>query len=450
MKSALQARAEDARKRFNGARKPIVLEFAGVPKAGKTTTLGQIQTFLKRCGFRVEVVVERASVCPIRDKKHANFNVWTACTTLSKILEKTQTPAHADDPDVLILDRGLFDAVSWLAVMERLARIQPEERQAVERFLLLKDWSRRVTGVIVMTTSPHDSMERERGDLPVEKTGSIMNEDVLRLMLETTKQTAEKLDRHFRIHRVDTSKKTSGGPRETAEIVADIVLSLIEEQIDEKILCLPVAAVASRFGDETCLAGSGAGALVARFAGDGQFRSREEVEADDGVVQALPVVVVRNNSGDVLRLRRRERRSDDPLHEKVVIWAGGHVRREDNANGASITQCVVRELKEELRLSVETNDLVLLGAVWVRNGDRTGMHVALVYEWRAPTDDVAVVLSATEFFERRGTSLSGRFVDVSQLARDVDAGGIHEPWSVEIVRRLLPETAAHTARPLLV
>ena len=67
----------------------MVIEFAGVPKAGKTTTLGQVHAFLERCGFRVEVVVEHASIRPIRDRKHADFNVWTACTTLSQILEKT-------------------------------------------------------------------------------------------------------------------------------------------------------------------------------------------------------------------------------------------------------------------------------------------------------------------------------------------------------------------------
>jgi signal recognition particle GTPase len=52
-KSKLQKRAEEAASRFaETARKSIVIEFAGVPKAGKTTTLGQIQTFLKRCGFK--------------------------------------------------------------------------------------------------------------------------------------------------------------------------------------------------------------------------------------------------------------------------------------------------------------------------------------------------------------------------------------------------------------
>ena len=108
-KSSLQVRAETAAGKFKQkAHRPIVIEFAGVPKAGKTTTLNTIHGFLKRCGFRVETVVERASVCPIRDKKHFNFNVWTACTSLSQILEKTQEPPSASDPEVLILDRGLL------------------------------------------------------------------------------------------------------------------------------------------------------------------------------------------------------------------------------------------------------------------------------------------------------------------------------------------------------
>src|SRR5579864_9222371 len=129
-KSDLQLRAERAAERFTtSARKPIVIEFAGVPKAGKTSTLNQVQAFLKRCGFRTQIVVERASVCPIRDKKHSNFNVWTVCTTLAQILEKTQDPPRLGDPDILILDRGLFDAICWMTMMERLARIRRTDRE---------------------------------------------------------------------------------------------------------------------------------------------------------------------------------------------------------------------------------------------------------------------------------------------------------------------------------
>ena len=443
MKSALQQRAEAAAQRFRTARKPVVIEFAGVPKAGKTSTLGQVHAFLKRCGFRVEVVVEHASICPIRDKKHANFNVWTACTTLSRILEKTQIPSRPGDPDVLILDRGLFDAVNWFTVMERLARIRKAEREVVERFLLMDDWRRRITGVIVMTASPADSMERERGYLPVDgAAGSIMNEDVLRTTLETTRETAARLrKKQFRIFEVDTSRGASPGPQATAEEVADLVLRLIEEQLEEEILFLPADAVAPLFETDTWIGRTAAQQLVELFTSAGTFRSRETVESDLTRVQALPVVVVRNRRGDLLRLKRREQRKDNPLHGKIVIWAGGHVRREDGTNGPSIGRGAVRELQEELRLSVEPRELELLGAVWIRgrDGDRTRRHVAIVYEWRAQTDDVAVALSATEFFERRGTSLSGSFFAPDQLATDIDNGRICEPWSVEIARRLLPE-----------
>lgn len=451
MKSVLQDRAEAASLRFNGARKPIVIEFAGVPKAGKTSTLGQIQAFLKRCGFRVDVVIERASVCPIRDKKHANFNIWTACTTLSQILEKTQTPSRPEDPHVLILDRGLFDAVSWLAVMERLARIRHAERTAVEEFLLIDDWRRRITGVIVMTTSPRDSMEREKGWLPVEGAkGSIMNEEVLTQMLETTRETANRLKDKFRIFEIDTSTGVSEGPQPTAEKVADIVLGLIEEQLEEEILFLAADSVANLFQDATCIDASKTRELLALFANRGQFKGREAVEADEMVVQALPVVIVRNRSGHVLRLKRKEQKQDNPLHEKLVIWAGGHVRREDGSNGASILQCAVRELQEELRLSIDAKDLRLLGAVRTLSGGRTQRHVAIVFEWRATTDDVAVALSSAEFFERRGTSVSGSFVQVSELARDIDSGRVSEPWSTEIVRHLLPDVNGQLTKPKLV
>lgn len=447
MKSALQQRAEAAAARFDGARKPVVIEFAGVPKAGKTTTLNQVRTFLKRCGMRIDVVAERASVCPIRDKKNFNFNVWTACTTLSRILESTQIPPRPDDPDVLILDRGLFDAVNWLAVMERIARIRPSERAVIERFLLMNDWQQRVTGVIVMTASPRTSMAREQGCLPVDgASGSIMNEDVLQQTLETTRETIDRLSPPFRVVTIDT---TEAEPRETAERVAHTVLELIEEQLDEKILSLPSDAAAGLFAHETCLDKAAAQTLLDRFKDGGQFENRDVVESDATLVQALPVVVVRNRTGDVLLLKRRERRRDNPLHEKLVIWAGGHVRQEDGENGVSILQCAVRELQEELRISIDAEELNLLGAVWIRAGDRTRRHAAIVFEWRAPADHVAVALSATEFFERRGTALSGTFVGIDELAADVDARKVCEPWSIEIVRRLLPDVNSRQTAPLL-
>lgn len=438
MKTPLQERAEQAVEKFNNARKPVVFEFAGVPKAGKTTTLGALQAFLKRCGFRVEVVVERASVCPIRDKKHSNFNVWTVCTTLAQILEKTQNPPRPDDPHVLILDRGLFDSICWLSLMEHLERIRPEERRIIEEFLKIPDWRKRISAVFVMTAKPEDAMVREQGLLPVESgKGSIMNPEVLQQMLKTTEETVKRLRSDFRVFEIDTSGNSKDGARRTAERIADFALNIIEEHLREDILCLPRINALETFSGNRFIPVAEAKKLIQLFGKLGTFRPRDEVEADKESVQALPVVIIRNKTGDVLRLRRKERDKDNPLHEELVIWAGGHARKEDQANGETLVNCAVRELQEELRLSLDPNELELCGAIYFDQNPKSARHVAVVYEWRAKTDEVAVVLSTAEFFERRGTALSGTFIPVKGLIADVEDEKIKEQWSVEIVREVL-------------
>ena len=441
--TTLQCRAERAAKLFAAhARKPIVIEFAGVPKAGKSTTLANVQTFLKRCGFRTDVMVERASVCPIRDKKHANFNVWTACTTLAQILEKTQNPPREGDPQILFLDRGLFDSICWTTMMEQISRIRKEELRIAEAFFTVEDWSDRITAVFAMLASPEDSMSREQGVLPVEgKVGSIMNLDILKKIKAVNEQCIEKWKRTFRVFKVNTSTgEAKGNPLRTAEIVAETILCLVEEQVDENILSCPKEVVTGLFNGQNYLDAASAEVLAEEFLGArATFRPRNEVEQDDSVVQALPIVVVRNADGDVLRLRRRERADDNPLHDKVVIWAGGHVRREDADNGNPLIHCAIRELEEELRLKVERSSLRLLGAIYFNNGERTRKHVAIAYEWRARTNDVSTVLSRSEFFERSVASLSGNFCPIQKLVQDVRAkpARISESWSVELVRNCL-------------
>ena len=107
-------------------------------------------------------------MCPIGDKKHFNFNVWTACTTLSQLLEKTQNPPRENDPDILFLDRGLFGAICWLSLLERLGRITPGDRKKADEFLLIDDWTAPLSGVIAMSANSKDALGREQGLLPVE------------------------------------------------------------------------------------------------------------------------------------------------------------------------------------------------------------------------------------------------------------------------------------------
>lgn len=448
-KSRLQIRAEDCAQRFKSeSRRPIVIEFAGLPKAGKTTTLGQVQAFLKRCGFRVEVVIERASVCPIKDKKHSNFNIWTACTTLAQILEHTQTPPRPDDPDILILDRGLFDSICWFSIMERLARVRPTDRVAVERFLMLEDWCKRIHGVILMTANPKDALKREKGFLPVVGSGgSIMNEQVLESMASALDEVCERVGSQFNIMRINTSAPAFSTPQKSCEAAASKVLDWIEAELREDVLTLPSTKVEKIFSKRPSIGADAAKELVKAFISQGKYIARSEVESDLSKVQALPIVVVRNKSGNVLRLKRREK-TENNLHKRIVIWAGGHVRKEDKGNGDPLLHCAVRELEEELRLSIEIESLELKGAIHAKVDEGTTKHVALVYEWRAKTDEVEIALSNSEFFERMGNSLSGTFIDIDTLLNEQETGELGEEWSAQIVKNFVNETKGKAKRDL--
>lgn len=439
-KGPLQTRAEEALRRFRErARAPIVIEFAGLPKAGKTTTLAQIQAFFKRCGFRTEVVIERASVCPIKDKKHFNFNVWTACTSLTQILEKTQVPQRPDDPDILILDRGIFDAACWLDVMEGLARVRRADRELIERFLLSEDWRSRITGVVLMMSNPEQSLEREKGQLPVEQGvgGSIMNSEVLRQMRRVLENAAARLHAQFRIFSVDTSaKEYNNNARQTCEAVAAKILDWIEDELEEHVLAIEKSLLKSMVATSV-VSKTDTANLVQAFEKRGEFIPRTTVEADTTRVQALPVVVVRNKSGKILELIRKEKDPKNPLHEKLVIWAGGHVRREDGLGGRSaVLWGALREIQEELRLCIEPEGLQLRGAIYVDKTAKSARHIAIVYEWSAPSEDVEIALCNSEFFERRGNSLRGNFIPEKDIVAQGKAGEL-EDWSALIAEHML-------------
>ncbi len=440
-KSDLQRAAEQLAIEFRAAKRPpLVVEFAGVPKAGKTSTLNHVYAFLRRCGFKCEVVVERASVCPIRDKRHFNFNVWTACTTLSQLLDKTQNPPREDDPDILFLDRGIFDAVCWLTLLERLGRITPEDRAKADAFLLIEDWTARISGVIAMSTTPEDALSREQGVLPVEGSGgSIMNSTVLRQMGSVIGSRARELGAQFRIFSVDTSSQEYRGNQEqTCKDVAQKILIWISESIEEKILSAPREYFS--LANKIVATREKAQELINTFEDKGDFKPRKRVESDTTRIQPLPIVVVRNRSGHILRLVRKERETSNKLHKKITVWAGGHVRREDGPEGKdSIVTGARRELQEELRIQATLDRLCLIGAVYVPASGSTQKHMAFVYEWRAETDDVEVALCNGEFMERHGASLQGNFLPANEIAEEQDE---LEEWSKEILTNLLLANAS--------
>src|ERR1051325_10881641 len=131
----LERRAADLRPLLEFASRAFVMEFAGTPKAGKSTTVEAIRHFLTRYGFRVHLLTERAAVCPIPMKGHLFFNTWCVASMLAELLANIET-----ETDVIIVDRGLFDALVWLTLQERRGELTGAEARTIESFILLERW----------------------------------------------------------------------------------------------------------------------------------------------------------------------------------------------------------------------------------------------------------------------------------------------------------------------
>ena len=88
------------------AKRPIVMEFCGTPKSGKSSCVSSLNLFLKRNGFKTKVLEERASICPISDKFNPSFNLWNFFSSTAELLENFIS--KSEELDVIICDRGIL------------------------------------------------------------------------------------------------------------------------------------------------------------------------------------------------------------------------------------------------------------------------------------------------------------------------------------------------------
>jgi thymidylate kinase len=162
--------------RARAAKRPLIIEFSGSPKSGKTTVIGVLSLFFRRNNFRVETFTERASISPIANRKgQPDFNVWVSCASLQGLIESVEK-----DIDLLILDRGLFDALVWNRLLARIGQSTPQEAETIELFFAMERWTCMVDLVCVMRCDPETSIDREYANQLTRKRGTIMDASILK------------------------------------------------------------------------------------------------------------------------------------------------------------------------------------------------------------------------------------------------------------------------------
>jgi len=416
-------------------KRPIVIEFSGSPKSGKTSCINSLSFFLKRNGFNVEIVQERASVCPVYNKKSPMFNIWTACASIMGMLSELEKKEPICD--VVILDRGIFDAFCWFDWLTTTKRMEDTQRNTIELFLALDIIIKRIDIVFVFIASPNVSIQREYANLLTDKPGTIMNKQSLLEYLSSIKRTYNNKRQYFhKVLKIDTSQKNQDDvSKEVTEKTLDELKSMLMERIG---YIIPTDTVLKKLKEKKIFSFDEIPSND--FLGNISFEQRKIVENNKLFLQLVPIAVITDpKHTKVLAVKKRIKAitSDSPEKDKVLLYVGGHIRAEDatdinSDNLLSICRYTLRrEIDEELGISVAIDDIIPK-IIYTPDTPKSSRHIGICFFIDRKIDDLKLRIDQNELILNRGRSKSGQFQEVKELSRKKDDS--YESWSVEIAK----------------
>ena len=390
------------------ARRPFVLEITGTPKAGKTTLIARVADFLGACGWRVRVLKERAEECPLPMKGHFFFNTWTTTTMLAGLLD-----AVDQEQDLVILDRGIFDALIWLELQRRSGQVTEQEHVACETFVTVERWRTLIDSVALLQVTPQLAMARENPGGVAPRVGSIMNEDWLGRFNAALRDVRARHQTNFAFKAIRNSDEPDRGVQ---RLIAHVLASA-------RTWCDPKIAVIAR-RDAERLVPDGTRRWTRAAWNELQklivFRPRSEVEDNVRWVQPLVCGAQTHEKKVFLAIRRRPRDDVPRARENTAkVWTGSHIRQPLDA---SLTMQYMRaELLTRLKADLHLAELNIkpkpLGLVWNGRGDEP-THLGVIF-------DVPVGKDVAEFLDERQFKTNGRgylvknsFVEPTRLNSD--------------------------------
>ena len=177
---------------------PKIIEFSGLPRSGKTTSAKGLKSFLESLGKKTYLVKERASLCPIKNKLHPDFNLWTSLSFLREYLV-----AKNNGCDFVIADRGLFDAMIWINLF-----IESDDNYTIENNIFQELFNSDLIDkenylIFFFDCDIEISLKREYDRTLIKKNGTIMNKNILKQYINSYSQIKSRVT--YKIDEINTS-----------------------------------------------------------------------------------------------------------------------------------------------------------------------------------------------------------------------------------------------------
>jgi thymidylate kinase len=226
MLDELQKRCIKALEHVRGFAAPWIIEFSGLPRAGKSECISIIEHLLRRNNFKVLAPSEGAMHAPEYLKASlTEYNAWTAMYAIKQILEGYYFGKPDRHYDIVLLDRGLFDATAWFHYLENDGRLIEDDRKALTGTVRIPAWKNLLKQVFVFFCEPQTSIERELKTKLTKKAGTVFKTPFLNKLKDAYEKAINCYAEDFLIRRINTENKG-------AQNIAYEVSNLIFDDID--------------------------------------------------------------------------------------------------------------------------------------------------------------------------------------------------------------------------
>lgn len=164
-----------------------------------------------------------------------------------------------------------------------------------------------------------------------------------------------------------------------------------------------------------------------------EYMIRWEAEKNFDYKQTIPYGVVLNDKNEIFVYKRWWANSnawDSRLHEKISIWVGWHIEREDENMENPLKDSLIREIEEEINIS--NSDIISIEAIWYINNELdevSQVHFGIAYIIKINSSSFDLLDWELEKWE---------FVSVLELEKIYNSGDYDiEAWSQILIPEII-------------
>lgn len=150
-----EARIAAAIEAVDPGRLPVVVELSGMPKVGKSMFADAITDLFRTAGCRVAESPDAKVEFPVRDRWRFDFSAWAVVAFVKRFLELKES-GH----QVIVADRGLFDAMAWLRLKAELGRCDQGTLSHLRALAYSRPWWHQHFLVLLFLSSAEDVLAR--------------------------------------------------------------------------------------------------------------------------------------------------------------------------------------------------------------------------------------------------------------------------------------------------